>query len=78
MIIKKVWIAEWSDHDSYARMGLFNTQYDAFIACLKDYKKNKDFHMPYIKKKDFSNWQWHRNDIIKNLRRYQIYQEEIR
>jgi len=32
-----VYIAEWSDEESYARIGLFHKERDAMVACLKDW-----------------------------------------
>ena len=73
---REIWIAEYWHIDEYNRMGLFDTQFKAFISCLKDYKRKKDYIMPYLKKDKLSN-KWHIYDLIKCLRRYSIYKIEV-
>ena len=77
LLKQEIWIGEFWDIEMYERIGFFDTQFKAFIACLKDYKYRRDSMMPYYKKDKVDN-KWHIYDLIKDLRRYSIYQIEIR
>ena len=77
---REIWIAEYWNIDVYARMGFFDTQFKAFIACLKDYKERNEGIISYYKNKsEFSsdNDKWHIYDLIKDLRRYDIHQIKV-
>jgi len=74
----KVWVATFSYIDEFEFLGLFKTQFKAFLACMSNYKEESNKSLSCYRDKKWSNRQWHRNDIIKNLRRYQIFQEEVK
>jgi len=75
---REIWIAEYWNIDVYARMGFFDTQFKAFIACLEDYKERNEGMMSYYKNGKFDkNDKRHVYDLIKDLRRYDIHQIKV-
>lgn len=85
LVNEEVYVAEIREIDSCIRIGIFDSEYKAFLACMKDWKERKkyvatkemfeeneddDFIKRHIK--------WVRMDYIKSLRKYHITKEEVR
>ncbi len=73
---EKVWIACYIDYEEYAFLGVFHKQYDAFMSCLQDYKEYNNMIGGLDRKEPLDKFLI--KELIKRLKRYEVYEYNIR